>query len=57
MISEGANGPDEVRAAIQNTAVDLGTSSWDSYYGYGLVNATAALNYVQGANCTQSSGS
>jgi serine protease len=47
LISEGAKGPEEVRAAMQNTAVDLGTSGWDRYYGYGLVNATAALNYVQ----------
>lgn len=46
LISEGVAGPDEVRAAIQNTAVDLGTSGWDRYYGYGLVNATAALEYI-----------
>ncbi|TFH05189.1 MAG: PKD domain-containing protein [Methanosarcina sp.] len=46
LISEGANGPDEVRAAIQDTATDLGTSGWDNYYGYGLVNATAALEYI-----------
>lgn len=47
LISKGANGPDEVRAAIQNKATDLGTSGWDKYYGYGLVNATAALDYIQ----------
>jgi serine protease len=40
--------PDEVRAAMQNTATDLGISGWDKYYGYGLVNAAAALNYIQG---------
>lgn len=47
LIAEGANGPDEVRAAIQNTATDLGTLGWDSEYGYGLVNATAALESIQ----------
>jgi serine protease len=47
LISEGANGPDAVRAAIQNTATDLGTSGWDKYYGYGLVNAKAALDSIQ----------
>jgi len=46
LIAEGANGPDHVRAAIQNTAIDLGTSDWDPEYGYGLVNATAALEYI-----------
>jgi serine protease len=48
LISRGANGPDEVRSAIQNTAADLGTSGWDQYYGYGLINAKAALDYIQG---------
>lgn len=47
LISHGANGPDEVRAAIQSTAVDLGTSGWDTYYGYGFINAKAALDYIQ----------
>lgn len=35
LISKGANGPDKVRASIQNKAIDLGTSGWDPYYGYG----------------------
>ena len=46
LISKGANGPDKVRASIQNKAIDLGTSGWDPYYGYGLVNATAALESI-----------
>lgn len=46
LISRGANGPDEVRAAIQNTAADLGISGWDMYYGHGLINAKAALDYT-----------
>jgi serine protease len=48
LVSKGASGPDEVRAAMQNTTIDLGTSEWDRYYGHGLVNATAALDYIQG---------
>jgi len=39
----GAMTPDAVRAALQNTATDLGSAGWDQYYGYGLVNANAAL--------------
>ena len=47
LIAKGANGPEEVMAAIQNTATDLGTSGWDQYYGYGLINAKAALDSIQ----------
>lgn len=32
----------EVRAKLQGTADDLGTSGWDRYYGYGLVDADQA---------------
>jgi serine protease len=39
----GTMTPDAVRAALQNTAEDRGTVGWDQYYGYGLVNANAAL--------------
>jgi serine protease len=39
----GTMTPDAVRAALQNTAQDLGTPGWDQYYGYGLVDANAAL--------------
>lgn len=48
LISRGATGPDEVRAVIQNTVTDLGTTGWDQDYGYGLINAKAALEYIQG---------
>lgn len=37
--------PDKIRAALQNTARDLGTPGRDWYYGYGLVQAYAALNF------------
>lgn len=39
----GAMTPAAVRAALQNTATDLGGAGWDQFYGYGLVNANAAL--------------
>ncbi len=33
----------KVREILRNTAVDLGSSGWDKYYGYGKVNAFAAV--------------
>lgn len=39
----GSMTPDAVRAALQNTATDLGPAGWDQHYGYGMVNANAAL--------------
>lgn len=45
VIAHGTTGPQNVRAALQNTADDLGVTGWDSQYGYGLLNAYAALNY------------
>jgi len=38
-----ATTPEEVRAAIETTAKDLGSSGRDNTYGNGLVNAPAAL--------------
>ena len=43
LIASGITDNDEVRQILQETAEDLGTSGWDSWYGYGLVNATEAL--------------
>jgi len=37
---------EQVRTALQSTAKDLGTAGWDKYYGYGLVNAYAAVNWT-----------
>ena len=34
---------EQVRQLLQNTAEDLGASGWDPYYGYGLVDAEAAV--------------
>lgn len=47
VIARGAaTTPDAVRAAIQTTAKDLGTSGWDETYGWGLVDAAAAVAYT-----------
>jgi len=40
-----ASKPDDVRAALEQTATDLGDSGRDNTYGYGLVNAYAALGW------------
>ena len=37
---------DEVRQILTSTATDLGTAGRDKFYGYGLVNAIAAVNAV-----------
>ena len=43
LLAAGINDNAEVRKILQDTAEDLGTSGWDSQYGYGLVNAAEAL--------------
>ncbi|HET8701129.1 MAG TPA: S8 family serine peptidase [Nitrococcus sp.] len=35
--------PDQVAAVLTQSAQDLGTAGWDPYYGYGRVNAAAAV--------------
>jgi subtilisin family serine protease len=34
---------EKIREILRNTAIDLGSSGWDKYYGYGKVNAYAAV--------------
>ncbi len=41
--SGGTLTPDEVQTILQNSAVDLGTAGWDNQYGYGLLDANAAV--------------
>lgn len=41
--SNGKWDPAEVRNRMQTTATDLGAAGKDSYYGYGLINASAAV--------------
>lgn len=43
LIAAGVTSNDSVRAILQSTAEDLGSSGWDSNYGYGLVDAKAAI--------------
>ncbi|MCF6191610.1 MAG: S8 family serine peptidase [Candidatus Hydrothermae bacterium] len=38
----------QVRDILRNTATDLGTQGWDERYGYGEVNAFAAVQAAQG---------
>ncbi len=45
LISQGVTDPDAVRAAIEGTARDVGPPGWDPEYGWGVVNAHAALLY------------
>ena len=42
--------PDEIREALQSTAEDKGSPGWDSEYGWGIVDAYAALNYTSEPN-------
>lgn len=45
VIANGVTGPDNVREVLQITARDLGAAGWDSTYGWGIVDAYAALTY------------
>lgn len=45
-----ANG--EIRAALDATAEDLGAAGRDNAYGYGLVQAKAAVDYLTANGCT-----
>ena len=40
--------PDEVESVLIASALDLGESGWDPYYGYGRVDAAAALEMAAG---------
>jgi serine protease len=47
LVSNGtATAPDDVRAALESTAKDLGDPGRDDTYGWGLVNAPAALAWT-----------
>jgi len=46
LISNGAaTTPDEVREILQSTAEDKGAAGWDPAYGWGIVDAYAALSH------------
>lgn len=45
LASHGVTAPDKIRQALEQTARDLGPSGWDPEYGWGLIDAHAALTY------------
>ncbi|HDD57611.1 MAG TPA: hypothetical protein ENF43_03745 [Thermoplasmatales archaeon] len=47
-----AETPDEVRSVLQETAEDLGAEGRDDTYGWGLVDAYAALQWTSGPDTT-----
>ncbi len=50
LFAAGATSGDQVRQILQSTATDLGTAGFDTTFGYGLVNATAALEALLSAD-------
>ncbi len=46
MLSKGITGNSLIRTILHSTAIDLGGVGKDMYYGYGLINAYAALTYT-----------
>jgi len=55
LIANGVIGPNAVKEALENSAIDLGASGLDSYYGHGLLNAYGALTYTSEPECTDES--
>lgn len=49
LYASGKTQPEEIRAALKNTAKDLGPTGEDDYYGAGLIDAYAAINYNGGS--------
>ena len=45
LISNGVTSPDDVRGALESTAEDKGDTAWDPAYGWGIVDAYAALQF------------
>ncbi|MDH5376902.1 MAG: S8 family serine peptidase [Gammaproteobacteria bacterium] len=46
VIAAGVSGPENVRNVLQSTAEDHGTAGWDTDYGWGIVDAYAALTSI-----------
>jgi len=46
MLSHGISGIENIRNILHFTAEDLGAPGYDTQYGYGLVDAAAALSYL-----------
>ena len=50
VIAAGVSGPDNVRNVLQSAAEDHGAAGWDSKYGWGIVDAYAALASIDPPN-------
>lgn len=50
--ANNALSPDEVAAVLTQSAQDLGAPGWDQYYGYGRVNAAAAVALAAQSSAT-----
>jgi len=48
LIANGVTCPDNVREALESTAEDKGDTGWDPEYGWGIVDAHAALRFSFG---------
>ena len=48
LAQDPARTPAEVREALQSTAEDKGPAGWDPAYGWGILDAAAALAYTPG---------
>ncbi len=46
LASGAATTPSQVRQALQQSAKDLGQPGWDPQYGYGLIQAQSALDWL-----------
>ncbi|AQT67226.1 Thermophilic serine proteinase precursor [Anaerohalosphaera lusitana] len=57
LISLGITDPDDVREALESTARDLGSTGKDNQYGWGLVDAYAALDYYRSMGDFNADGS
>jgi subtilisin family serine protease len=47
---------DQIRAALQASAKDLGAAGRDVAYGFGLVQAKAAVDYLNANSCSGGGG-
>lgn len=56
VIALGVTGPDNVRQVLQSTGEDHGGGGWDVVYGWGIVDAYAAVVEAMGGVCTDSDG-
>ncbi|MFZ5981492.1 MAG: PKD domain-containing protein [Candidatus Zixiibacteriota bacterium] len=46
----GSLTPEQVKAYLIDNVVDIGSSGWDQYFGYGLLDAYASVNAVSGGS-------